>query len=238
MEKLSGRKRTCLVLHNDYTDARWRRISHFRYFGAFPKSVLEGFFLSFERWELSGIIDDIERADTPTPSTSNEPPKSIRTGTLYRMMSNWAFFSDTRVRSYLQSHSPPNSIPGWPENLPPRFSFVLSVMQGPNLQAWGQMCLSRCSILSKDLLVDFYAQALSIVIGALEQPPTRLSYSAINGAESNAPEYVQFEEQSELWSGIYRIVHLIPPEWFQVNVGESLKLRRAILSHLRDPSPG
>lgn len=194
--------------------------------------------MSFERWELSGIIDDIERADTPTPSTSNEPPKSIRTGTLYRMMSNWAFFSDTRVRSYLQSHSPPNSIPGWPENLPPRFSFVLSVMQGPNLQAWGQMCLSRCSILSKDLLVDFYAQALSIVIGALEQPPMRLSYSAINGAESNAPEYVQFEEQSELWSGIYRIVHLIPPEWFQVNVGESLKLRRAILSHLRDPSPG
>lgn len=227
--KSSGGIRACLILNMIIPLPADDVYRAFRYFRAFPETVLEGFFSSFEKWELSGIIDDIGMADTPT---------SIRAGTLYRMMSNWAFFSDTRVQSYLQNRVPPNPLPGWPEHSPPRFAFVLSVMEGPNLQAWGKMCLSRCVIISKDLLVDFYSRALSIVIGVLEQPPARLSFDGTNHAESNTPNLVQFAEHSELWSGVYSIVRLIPPEWFQVNVGESLKLRRMILSHLRDPSPG
>lgn len=201
--------------------------------------MLAQFFTQFEAWELQKIVQDINLAETASNSSSNEPTASLPSGTLYRLVSNWNVFCDSRVTSYLQTHIPPSPVFGWPENPLPPGMLVLLIADDAKLRIWAKNYASRSKLIPKDLLSKSYIEALELVISALETSSRPLSEQDVIPDQAMPPplKHIRLAQTSDLWSGIYTIMRLLPPEWLNSNLGNPPKLRRITLSHLQDPAP-
>jgi senataxin len=154
-------------------------------------------------------------------------------------VSNWNVFCDSRVTSYLQSHVPPSPVPGWPENPLPPGLLVLLIADDAKLRIWAKDYASRSKLIPKDLLSKSYIEALELVVSALDisSRPFSEEDAILDQAMPSPLKHIQLAETSDLWSGIYTIMRLLPPEWLNSNLGNPLKLRRVTLSHLQDPAP-
>ncbi|KAF9485837.1 hypothetical protein BDN70DRAFT_870734 [Pholiota conissans] len=190
------------------------------YFAAFVPEVLEQFFTSFENWELEEVLKDIRSTTGSLPS-----------GTLYRLMSIWNIFCHPATIAYLKGHVPPCPVPGWPEHPLPPGVLALLIASDTNLRTWAKNYASGSKLIHSDFLTGPpYIRVLEFITSSLEN----LSRAH---PTSTVLQHMDLAGEMDLWSGVYTVIRLLPPEWLTSNGSVPLRLRRVILKHLRDSAP-
>ena len=187
------------------------------YLSNYMSETLDAFFLSVDELELTQVLGDIDSA-TKTGT-------SVHDAVLYRMVTNWHIFTDRVVMEFLQENPPTSVTDGWPQPLGPGM-LVLLISDNANLRQWAQGHVSRSQIIGPNDFTRSHNMALRLVLWTLK------------GSQGEAPVQVlpPMATKSQLWSGVYDILRLVPPDWFQTDIG--LEMKRVILSRLNTPEAG
>ncbi|KAF9534475.1 SEN1 N terminal-domain-containing protein [Crepidotus variabilis] len=196
------------------------------YLGAFAAPVLKQFFVEYEKWELSEVIQDMERADNPSVSGHPPTPANLPVPTLYRMVANWNIFNDSRVQSYFLAHSIPEDEEGWPQSPLPPGLLVFLMVDPPHLRKWAVTLASNSSIIPLDAFSAPYITAMASITSVLRR-------QLPDAMDTPKHELIPFAEPASIFNGVNAVLRLVPPDWLKGSSGQPLELRRALLSHLQ-----
>ncbi|KAJ6508793.1 SEN1 N terminal-domain-containing protein [Mycena sanguinolenta] len=175
------------------------------YFGAFSADVLQGFYQSFEVWELGTVLEEI----TGRTLASASP------GIAYRIVSNLTILQDPRILSII--HSEPLTAPhNWPSDPVPPGLLVLLLDEGSGVREWAEKQVSRSKVkpIAKDKFLPSHVTALDAVLKALDQSETPFSFA---------------KDPRVLWSGFRTVLNLVPVEDLRTGA-----IYRAVKGHLHD----
>jgi senataxin len=225
----------------------------FRYFGAFSGEVLESFYSSFNKWELSLVINALSRAGLTSGTAnhnshvtlSNVPPAVV-----YHMVCNLDILQDTRILSIIHAYPPSDSLPGWPSDPPPAGILILTVDENAEVRQWAKNQISKCKIvpIPKEKLVGAYSIAMDAVAHAVSSR-TQVSNSHISATMADGlgrtlatkagalGSFSYATDPVDLWSGFSAFLRLVPPELLTSSSHHNTDLRRLVTGHLHDTGP-
>ncbi|KDR82678.1 hypothetical protein GALMADRAFT_220668 [Galerina marginata CBS 339.88] len=202
------------------------------FLAAFPKHTLDLFFNEFNKWELQEVLNDLDAVNHLDSSSQEQviSSNSLPIGTLYRLLCNWTIFSDHRILAYLQSRVPFNHVIDWPDYPIPPSLLVLLLVDNTELRSWAAARASSSKIIQPDFFTGHYTEAVDVIVRVMTTSDE--TYSKKSPPVASIMNNLEFAQSSELWSGFLAILRLIPPQWLKSTVGQPLKLRRVVLSHL------
>ncbi|KAF7346319.1 hypothetical protein MSAN_01859600 [Mycena sanguinolenta] len=178
------------------------------YFGAFSVDVLQGFYQSFEAWELGTVLEDV----------AGRVLASASPGIGYRIVSNLTILQDPRILSII--HNEPLAVPdNWPSDPIAPGLFVLLLDEGLGVREWAEKQVSRSKVkpIAKDKFLPSHVAALDAVLKALD--PVSISETPFSFAR----------DPRVLWSGFWTVLNLVPVEYLRTGA-----IYRAVKGHLHD----
>ncbi|PPQ66263.1 hypothetical protein CVT24_007281 [Panaeolus cyanescens] len=197
-----------------------KELSRKVYMSTYEVHRLDGFFNTFEAWELQSFLD--ENPFITQPSTEPTPPLSE--AALHQMLWNWTILSDPRVARYLQNNPPPQhiTITG---TLPPGL-FVLLFVDSAPVRQWAS---NVCSAFSQQDLGEMdsrstYSRVLTAVI------PTSLN--SLTHAQGTILSHYSLTSSQHIWSSFYLAIRLLPSSI--INPQHQFGLPQLVINHLRD----
>ena len=208
-----------------YIDTKYVHTNVDRYLAAFQERTLQVFFTAFEKWELDEVLKDVE--STVLSSSQSLPVAHLHPATLFRMISNWTIFWDSRIVLYFATHSLPDHLPGWPQpSMPPGILLFLLAAQN-HLRQWAVSHITKNSFVPHELFQGSYLLALEAICDGIQ-------HQLRDSAEGQVTaEHYSFAQSSDFWNGMNTVLRLLPPQWLAGSSGKPVVLRRAIMNHLR-----
>jgi len=157
----------------------------------------------------------------------------LEPSTLYRMVSNWTIFCDSRIVVFFSTYAIPDSLPGWPQaSIPPGILLFLLAEQ-EHLRRWATSHLPKNTFIPNELFQGSYLLAMGAICNAIQ-------HQILDSASSQTAivmDHFSFAEPLDFWNGMNTVLRLLPPQWLAGNVGKSVELRQAIMNHLRVQNP-
>lgn len=200
----------------------------YRYLGAFQERTLQVFFAAFEKWELCEVLNDLANPILPVdPSSPSLPLSHLHPATLYRMVSNWTIFCDSRIALYFATHTLPDDLPEWPQTVPPGILLFLLSKQN-HLRQWAISHIPNSCFIPHTLFQGSYL----LVVGAICDAIKHNFHDSASQAVV-VMEHYSLAPPSDLWDGMNKVLRLLPPQWLAGNLGKPVELRRTIINHLR-----
>lgn len=214
-----------------------------RFLGAFDTIQVTGFIKNVEGHELVFVLDDVLGAGfTAAPglilnqqmTLANLPP-----ATVYRMVSNWTIFCDPNIQSILNRYAPSDCSTGWPTDPLPPGMFVLLIVVNPLLRSWANNHASSSSLIAPDKFRGSHVNALGVLAHAIHASHIGPAQSCLSTPAPPNPFNMQFTfaGSSDLWSGFYSALRLIPPEFLISTSRQRINIGRIVTSHLHDQGP-
>lgn len=191
---------------------------------------MKEFFTVFEKWELCEVIEDVERVSSISVSslTQTLQPCTLTTATIYRMISNSTIFFDNRIISYFATHELPNTPVDWPDTFPPGLLLFL-VMEHKHLRSWALSFAQKSNSIPLEIFGGFYISAVELISNAMRRQLPLFT----DAGGGDTLQLFPFANSPDFWAGLTAVLRLLPTQWLKDNVGQSLELRRLILSHLQ-----
>ncbi|KAJ7250875.1 SEN1 N terminal-domain-containing protein [Mycena haematopus] len=179
------------------------------YFGAFSADILQGFYQSFEAWELNTVLEDI----------TGRTLSSVSPGIGYRIVSNLTILQDPRILSIIHSEPLAAPVDNWPSDPISPGLLVLLLDEAPVVKEWAekQALRSRVIPMAKETFLPSHVAALDAILKALDpmsMPETPFSFS---------------RDPRVLWSGFWTVLSLVPVEYLRTGT-----VYRAVKGHLHD----
>jgi len=201
-------------------------MSGFSYFAKFSSEILDGFWASFDAWEVDQLLGELVRLGV-TPmniSSSLHSLSDLPSPILFRLVSNWTSFADARVQKILQSFPPKNVFTHWPTSIIPPGVLVSIMEQSPITRKWASAQASR--FFSPLLAVNFtdgHVHALEAIVNGLgsREPPNLMPFRF-------AADIIS------LWTGFNTVLRFIPIEYLKCNYKWKVDVRRLVSDHLSD----
>jgi hypothetical protein len=167
--------------------------------------------------------------------TSSQSPlmTHLDPATLYRMVSNWTIFCDSRVALYFATHALPDSLPEWPQTSIPPGTLLFLLAEQNHLRQWATSHIPKNTFIPHELFQGSYLLAIGAICDAVQH---QLRDSA-SSQGSVVMEHYSLAQPSDFWNGMNTVLRLLPPQWLAGNFGKPLELRRAIMNHLRVQNP-
>ncbi|KAF8798795.1 hypothetical protein BYT27DRAFT_6878132 [Phlegmacium glaucopus] len=188
------------------------------------------------------IVQDVLNAGfTLTPALDLNQQMTLAElppATVYRMVSNWTIFCDSRIQTILRTYAPSNCSTGWPTDPLPPGMFVLLIVASPVLRTWAKGHASNSSLIAPDKFLDSHVNALGVLahaIHASHSGPAQPSLSTT--APPNLNTQLEFAGSFDLWSGFHSALRLIPPEFLTSTSRQRINIGRMVTSHLHDQGP-
>ena len=206
-----------------------------RYLATFQERTLQVFFAAFEKWELSEVLKDLEIPILTVDSSSTQSLSMahLEPSTLYRMVSNWTIFCDSRIVFFFATHALPDSLPEWPQaSIPPGILLFLLAEQD-HLREWATSHVPKNTFIPFELFQGSYLLAIGAICNAIQ-------HQLLDSASGQAPvvmDHYSFAQPLDFWNGMNTVLRLLPPQWLAGKVGKPVELRQAIMNHLRVQNP-
>ena len=199
------------------------------------------FIKSVEDKELQSVVKDVSDAGF-TPELVLNPQLTLAalpSATVYRMVSNWTIFCDSRIQSILHTYDPSNCSTSWPTDPFPPGMFVLLIVANPLLRTWASSLSSSSSLIPPEKFRSSHVNALGILAHAIHASHSGLAQSSLTTPAPPNPLNTQltFAGSHELWSGFHSALRLIPPEFLIPTSRQRINIGRAVTSHLYDQGP-
>jgi len=205
-------------------------MSGLSYFAKFSSEILDGFWASYDAWDVDQLLRELGRLGVTPMNTSSslQPLSDLPSPILFRLVSNWTAFADARVQKILQSCIPKNVFTNWPTSIIPPGVLVLLMEQTSTTRKWASAQASR--FLSPLLAVNFtdgHVHALEVIIYGL------VSQESPNSMSKNMP--FRFATNIiDLWAGFSTALRFIPIEHLIYNDKCKVDVRRLVSGHLSD----
>ncbi|KAF5360948.1 hypothetical protein D9756_004803 [Leucocoprinus leucothites] len=208
-----------------------KRTSRSTYFAKFSSEILDGFWESYDVWEVNQILGELSRLGV-TPANANTTHMSLSgvpSPVVLRVVSNWAAFSDARIQAVLHSFASNSVFQDWPTALIPPGILVLVMEHTPAIRQWASAQASRypSSPLPAENFTNGHMHALEAIIHGL----------MARDSSSAASEQLPFRfaaDSFDLWAGFSTALRFIPVEFLKANNRCELDVRRVVSGHLSD----
>lgn len=202
----------------------------FSYFAKFSAEILDGFWASYDAWDVDQILGELGRLGITPMNTSSSlhSLSDLPSPILFRLMSNWAAFADARVQKILQSFPPNTVFEDWPTSVIPPGMLVFFMEQTSTTRQWASTQASRyISPLSVANFTDGHIHALEAISRCLvsRDPPSVIS--------ENMP-FRFAVDIFDLWAGFATALRFIPVEYLKSTDKCKVDVRRLVSGHLSD----
>ena len=207
------------------------------FLGAFNIVRVNEFIKNIEGKELEYVLQDVLGAGFTPGLTLNQQMTlaELPPATVYRMVSNWTIFCDSRIQSILHTYAPSNCSTSWPTEPMAPGMFVLLIVANPQLRTWARSHASSSSLIAPDKFRDSHVNALGILAHAIHAshggPPSSL------GTPNPLIMQLTFAGLFDLWSGFHSALRLIPPDFLTPTSRQRINIGRIVTSHLHDQGP-
>ena len=190
-----------------------------RYFGAFPDSIIQRFWVNFEEYEVKYIAESLE---------AYKSIADIPSHLLYHMLTKASSFANPTIVKLLSPQEPLTRAADWPMNPIPIGYLLLVMHENTNIRKWAiQHACNLEPVLAERLSSDceVVSQIYLHKIGELEN----LSHPQAQKIVSEFP----FSQTCGWWSGFSFLLYYVPRSFI-----ESKGFHRTVIKHLHDNSPG
>ncbi|KAF9046447.1 SEN1 N terminal-domain-containing protein [Panaeolus papilionaceus] len=193
------------------------------YMSAYETHRLDGFFATFEAWELECFLHENPSISGPSSNTSHP----LSEAALHQMLWNWTILSDSRVAHYLQSTSPSRHI-SLTGPVPPG-AFVLLFVDSAPVRQWA---LSVCS---SSTMINFnekdtrstYSRVLNAII-----PVSSNALIHAQGGQGTILGHYTLTTSQNVWPSFYSAIRLLPPS--VLSPKNIFAIPQLVISHLGD----
>jgi len=205
-------------------------LCRFSYFAKFSSEILDGFWASYDAWDVDQLLGELGRLGVTPMNTSSslQSLSDFPSPILFRLVSNWTAFADARVQKIFQSFPPKNVFAHWPTSIIPPGILVLLMEETSTTRKWASTQASHfLSPLLATNFTDGHVHALEAIVHALvsREPPNLMS--------KNVP--FRFAANTiDLWAGFSTALRFIPVEYLKYNDRCKVDVRRLVSGHLSD----
>jgi len=218
----------------------WMVVKSIRFLGAFDIVQVNQFIKNVEDRELEFVLEDVRVAGFTPGSALNQQMTlaELPPATVYRMVSNWTIFCDSRIQTILHTYALSNCPTGWPTDPLPPGMFVLLIVANPLLRTWAKSHASNSSLIASDKFLGSHVNALGVLahaINASHNGPAQSSLGTITPPNFNTQ--LTFAGSFDLWSGFHSALRLIPPEFLSSSSRQRINIGRIVTGHLHDQGP-
>jgi senataxin len=238
-------KNKLTIYVSSYTTYRYNafvNVIH-RYFGAFPKEILEDFFRVFDDWELGVVLGSLEHAGIL--SKQHDALKTLSaapSSTVYHIVSNLRILQDPRIIAVIRSFPPAVPFPDWPINPLPAGLLILTMDENPDVQAWAKAQASKSQ--GTPIPIDQFTQPYRIVIEAITEALTaarlqdhfNTSLTSLNATVGRI-EFSFTSKPAEQWAAFSAVLRLIPRELLASSTWRVV-IRPIVTGNLHSIGPG
>lgn len=211
------------------------------FLGAFNTVQVNEFIKNVEDKELEFVLKDVLGAGFRPGSIFDQQMTlaKLPSATVYRMVSNWTIFCDSRIQSILHIYAPSNCSTGWPIDPLPPGMFVLLVVANPLLRTWASSHASSSPLITPDKFRDSHINALGVLAHAIHASRSGPDESSLATPtpQNSLNTQLTFAGSSDLWSGFYSALRLIPPEFLISTSRQRINIGHIVTSHLHDQGP-
>jgi senataxin len=196
----------------------------YRYFGAFPDSLLDRFYKTFDEELVKFIVETCENNELiyDKSLTKSKTLANIPLPVFYLMLSNMTILHHPKVLGLLRHHVPATRVMSWPTDAPSAGLFLLLMEQTPALRAWATLQIDACT--KRPMAVDHFTTLHAEIL--------RLATETITTSPSNSPYFSN--DLSDLWQGFGAILRFVPAEWMYPSKASRMDIRQFVISHLSD----
>jgi senataxin len=218
-----------------------------RYFGAFTDDVLDGFYRSFDAWELEIVVHSLSRAGISLQESVTQPKNLAYAPSVnvYHIVSNLSILEDAKILSFIRRRPPFDPFPDWPPDPPPVGLLILMMDENPEVRAWAKTQCSKSQIvpIPLDKFNKPYKASVEAIANALisagpeprQMPPFTSGVANLNAAASNIFSFPS--NPGDLWSAFGSVLRFIPPEVLTSSRNYHVDIRRIVAGHLHDVGP-
>ncbi|KAG6830019.1 hypothetical protein H0H92_002547 [Tricholoma furcatifolium] len=199
------------------------------YFGAYKDEILTSFYNTMETWELSTVLENLTTAGLINGNEfSQRTLADVNSAVVYRMVSNWAVFSDSRIQSLITTQPPPETLPQWPKDPLPPGMLLLLIHDKVEVRRWAEAQASQSTVVPIDEIsfAGVYLQAIEVI-------GRHLTDSSLNAGLS----FPFVADPSDLWSGFKKILRYIPVNVLVSPSRSYSGFRGIVAKHLHDTGP-
>jgi ATP-dependent RNA/DNA helicase, senataxin len=202
------------------------------YFAAFSKPVLDSFFSTIDKWELSIVLDAIKSAGI-SPG-SKKTFSDLPTAVLYHILSAVPLFESSELLHLIEEHPPAFISLGWPVELPPGLLLLL-FNEKREIRTWAHQQMVGCSSIDKDKFLGSYELVFQSITAALTSGARTPSLQADVNHTAHRPLRKYFTmSPSALWSGLQSFLRVLPSTLTESENSTGRAFRHAIIGHLHD----